>query len=123
MPAQTLYGTLDVEAGGGDSQPAHKSYGRIIFAGLALLAFVLIAVAAGAAGNDSHFTVGESLAPGLATEGPCTRPEWAVQCYTAQSIAKSHCSKIQLLPLQKACINMWINARVSQGSLPKCCVN
>ena len=41
-------GALDEEAGG-ESQPPHKSYGRIIFAGLALLAFVLIAVAAGAA--------------------------------------------------------------------------
>ena len=33
-------GALDEEAGG-DSQPAQKSYGRIVYAGLALLAFVL----------------------------------------------------------------------------------
>ena len=43
MPAQTLYGALDEEAGGGDSQPPYKSYSRL---GLVLLAFVLVAAAA-----------------------------------------------------------------------------
>ena len=39
MPAQTLYESLDEEAGG-DIQPPHKSYSRL---GLGLLAFVLVA--------------------------------------------------------------------------------
>ena len=60
-------GALDEEAGG-DSQPAQKSHGRIVYAGLALLAFVLIAVAAGAAGNDSH-PPGNLVAYGTCTPG------------------------------------------------------
>ena len=98
MPAQTRYGALDEEAGG-DSQPAQKSYGRIVYAGLALLAFVLIAGAAVAGINSSNYTVGDSGAFALSTEGPCPPgSKWAIQCNTAHSIAKSYCSKIQLLP-------------------------
>jgi hypothetical protein len=102
-------GALDEESGG-DSQPPHKSYGRIIFAGLALLAFVLIAGdavpesgffrpswatwspnSAVTIGNDGNL-VGSAIAasgaavkPSLSTAGQCP------QCETAYSYCLAHC--------------------------------
>mgnify|MGYP004333625847 FL=1 len=116
MPAQTLYGAIDEEAGDGESQPPHKSYGRIIFAGLALLAFVLIAVAAGAAGNDSH-SPGNLVAYGTCTPG--TEP--ALRCNTTYELCISKSKQIPNAMLQKKFINICMNARKS--TLPKCCVN
>ena len=117
MPAETLYGALDEEAGG-ESQPPHKSYGRIIFAGLALLAFVLIAVAAGAAGNDSHSPGGNLVAYGTCYPG--TEP--ALLCDTTYAICKTKASKIPNGMLQQKFINICMNG-ARKSSLPKCCVN
>ena len=117
MPAQTLYGTLDVEAGGGDSQPAQKSYGRIIYAGLALLAFVLIAVAAGAAGNDSH-SPGNLVAYGTCTPGT----EEAFRCNTTYELCISKSKQIPNGMLQQKFINICMNG-ARKSTLPKCCVN
>ena len=111
---------LDEEAGG-DSQPAHKSYGRIIYIGLALLAFVLIAGAAVTGVLDPNaYSIGDSGAFALSTEGPCLSAQEAVQCYTAQAQAKSRCSKIPNFYLQGACEKGFIK---NNKSLPPCCVN
>ena len=118
MPAQTLYGAIDEEAAGGESQPPHKSYGRIIFAGLALLAFVLIAVAAGAAGNDSHSPGGNLVAYGTCYPG--TEP--ALLCDTTYAICKTKASKIPNGMLQQKFINICMNG-ARKSTLPKCCVN
>ena len=108
-------GALDEEAGG-ESQPPHKSYGRFIFAGLALLAFVLIAVAAGAAGNDSH-SPGNLVAYGTCFPGT----EEALRCNTTYELCISKSKQIPNGMLQQKFINICMNARKS--TLPKCCVN
>ena len=117
MPAQTLYGAIDEEAGDGESQPPHKSYGRIIFAGLALLAFVLIAVAAGAAGNDSH-SPGNLVAYGTCPPGT----ESALRCNTTYELCRTKASKIPNGMLQQKFINICMNG-ARKSTLPKCCVN
>ena len=82
-------GALDEEAGG-DSQPAQKSYGRIVYAGLALLAFVLIAGAAVAGINSSNYTVGESGAFALSSEGQCPPgSEEALRCNTTYELCRT----------------------------------
>ena len=122
MPAQTLYGAIDLEAGGGESQPPHKSYGRIIFAGLALLAFVLIAVAAGAAGNDSH-SPGNLVASGLSYYGQCAPDtEPALLCNTTYELCVSKSKQIPNGMLQQKFINICMNG-ARKSTLPKCCVN
>ena len=117
-------GALDEEAGG-DSQPAQKSYGRIVYAGLALLAFVLIAGAAVAGINSSNYTVGESGAFALSTEGPCPPgSESAVLCNAEHSRVKSYCCETlgNCNPnVQMACEKFYIN--MHKNSLPPCCVN
>ena len=111
-------GALDEEAGG-DSQPAQKSYGRIVYAGLALLAFVLIAVAAGAvaAGNDSH-SPGNLVAYGTCPPGT----EEALRCNTTYELCRTKASKIPNGMLQQKFINICMNG-ARKSTLPKCCVN
>ena len=115
-------GALDEEAGG-DSQPAQKSYGRIVHAGLALLAFVLIAGAAVAGINSSNYTVGESGAFALSSEGQCPPgSEEALRCNTTYELCRTKASKIPNGMLQQKFINICMNG-ARKKTLPPCCVN
>ena len=137
-------GALDEESGG-DSQPASKSYSRIIAAALLLLSFVLVAgAAAGNASGSSSTECPPGTPPGAICPYGGHAPEWPLyhdqsgksvtsslsstecppgtdpqfQCETAYGYCRAHCSSGIAVPeLQERCRN------TCSIALGRCCDN